>query len=237
MLQGPLHLRGGVTVEQLGVKVLGYQSLRRRIRTGLVEDTIFLRSTAVLSTCGCGLEREFFIENLLVRIHFIIVMIWWTGLALPGGFGPSLSYTHSPTLSLTHTYTRALSLSVSSTQTHTHTDTHTDRAFVGVERAEDSLSHTLTHSLTHSLSHTYTHALSIRLYHTHTHRERETERSWASRAPRTLSLSYTHSLTHSLSLSHTHTHTLPLYLSLSHTHTNTDRALVGVKSAEDARVV
>jgi len=26
-------------------------------------------------------EREFFIENLLVRIHFIIVMIRWTGLA------------------------------------------------------------------------------------------------------------------------------------------------------------
>jgi len=26
-------------------------------------------------------EREFFIDNLLVRIHFIIVMIGWTGLA------------------------------------------------------------------------------------------------------------------------------------------------------------
>jgi len=26
-------------------------------------------------------EREFFIENLLARIHFIIEMIWWTGLA------------------------------------------------------------------------------------------------------------------------------------------------------------
>jgi len=26
-------------------------------------------------------EREFFIDNLLVRIRFIIVMIWWTGLA------------------------------------------------------------------------------------------------------------------------------------------------------------
>jgi len=24
---------------------------------------------------------EFFIDNLLVRIHFIIEMIWWTGLA------------------------------------------------------------------------------------------------------------------------------------------------------------
>jgi len=28
-----------------------------------------------------GAEREFFIDNLLVRIHFIIVMIRWTGLA------------------------------------------------------------------------------------------------------------------------------------------------------------
>ena len=26
-------------------------------------------------------EREFFIDNLLVRIHYIIVMIKWTGLA------------------------------------------------------------------------------------------------------------------------------------------------------------
>jgi len=28
-----------------------------------------------------GAEREFFIDNLLVRIHFIIMMIRWTGLA------------------------------------------------------------------------------------------------------------------------------------------------------------
>ena len=28
-----------------------------------------------------GREREFFIDNLLLRIHFIIEMIWWTGLA------------------------------------------------------------------------------------------------------------------------------------------------------------
>ena len=25
-------------------------------------------------------EKEFFIDNLLVRIHFVIEMIWWTGL-------------------------------------------------------------------------------------------------------------------------------------------------------------
>jgi len=28
------------------------------------------------------LDREFFIDNLLVRIHFIIVMIRWAGLAM-----------------------------------------------------------------------------------------------------------------------------------------------------------
>ena len=26
-------------------------------------------------------EREFFADNLLVRIHYITEMIWWTGLA------------------------------------------------------------------------------------------------------------------------------------------------------------
>jgi len=31
-------------------------------------------------------EREFFIDSLLVRIHFIIEMIWWTGLT-PWEFG------------------------------------------------------------------------------------------------------------------------------------------------------
>ena len=37
------------------------------------------------STCvrvpDSGREREFFIDNLMVRIHFMIDMIWWTGLA------------------------------------------------------------------------------------------------------------------------------------------------------------
>jgi len=30
---------------------------------------------------GAPVEREFFIDNLLVRIHYVIVMIRWTGLA------------------------------------------------------------------------------------------------------------------------------------------------------------
>jgi len=33
------------------------------------------------SSNTCRLEREFFIDNLLVRIHLIIEMIWRTGLA------------------------------------------------------------------------------------------------------------------------------------------------------------
>jgi len=35
----------------------------------------------VKTTVPRSIEREFFIDNLLVRIHFIIVMIRWTGLA------------------------------------------------------------------------------------------------------------------------------------------------------------
>ena len=38
-------------------------------------------------------EREFFINNLLVRIHLIIVMIRWTGLAFESPFPGSLTST------------------------------------------------------------------------------------------------------------------------------------------------
>ena len=41
---------------------------------------IHLLKTLTRSCPGVGREREFFIDNLLVRIHFIIVMIRWTGL-------------------------------------------------------------------------------------------------------------------------------------------------------------
>ena len=43
-----------------------------------------------------AIEREFFIDNLLVRIHFIIVIVRWTGLApwkfefpFPGSLTPT----------------------------------------------------------------------------------------------------------------------------------------------------
>ena len=40
------------------------------------------RGMGVSGTGGCvSGEREFFIDDLLVRIHVIIEMIWWTGLA------------------------------------------------------------------------------------------------------------------------------------------------------------
>jgi len=38
----------------------------------------------VISLVSVLLERDFFIDNLLVRIHFVIVMIRWTGLAPVG---------------------------------------------------------------------------------------------------------------------------------------------------------
>ena len=45
--------------------------------------TTFVRGDAYLSFAHRAeeVQREFFIDNLLVRIHLIIVMIRWTGLA------------------------------------------------------------------------------------------------------------------------------------------------------------
>ena len=40
-----------------------------------------LRPFLLVATRGACAEREFFVDHLLVRIHFIIVMIRWTGLA------------------------------------------------------------------------------------------------------------------------------------------------------------
>jgi len=38
-------------------------------------------SVLVRAPCPAPLERGFFIDDLLVRIHYIIVMVKWTGLA------------------------------------------------------------------------------------------------------------------------------------------------------------
>ena len=50
------------------------------------EDECYFSPALSAANFRCNLaftyaDREFFIDNLLVRIHFIIVMIRWTGLA------------------------------------------------------------------------------------------------------------------------------------------------------------
>ena len=50
---------------------------------GVISPTIDVNpmiSLKKIVTCESA-ERESFIENLLVRIHFVIEMNWWTGLA------------------------------------------------------------------------------------------------------------------------------------------------------------
>ena len=70
-------------------------------------------------------KRDFCIENLLVRIHFIIVMNRWTGLAVCEFellFGSATAFgATAPNLSLSLKHTHTLSLSL----THTHTRTQT----------------------------------------------------------------------------------------------------------------
>ena len=48
----------------------------RHILTGSKDKHVAIYSASTLRV-----QREIFIDNLLVRIHFIIVMIRWTGLA------------------------------------------------------------------------------------------------------------------------------------------------------------
>jgi hypothetical protein len=50
---------------------------RRRGGNAAISSAICVRTTYRASKG----ERELFVDNLLVRIHFIIEMIWWTGLA------------------------------------------------------------------------------------------------------------------------------------------------------------
>jgi len=47
----------------------------------MYRGTSLIRKRTPLGPYRRPREREFFIDNLLVRIHFIIVMISWTGLA------------------------------------------------------------------------------------------------------------------------------------------------------------
>jgi len=71
-------------------------------------DAAFLRQWTY-GACRCHLpERESFIDNLLVRIHFIIEMIRWTGLApwesefpFPGSLTSTFLGHPPPTLAIT----------------------------------------------------------------------------------------------------------------------------------------
>jgi len=61
---------------------------------------------------GASLVYRFFIDNLLVRINFIVQMIWWTGLA-PRVFGASLVYRFFFFFTLVTGPIRSLSLKLS----------------------------------------------------------------------------------------------------------------------------
>ena len=62
-------------VEGLGSRV---ECLLFRVKgSGIQVECVALTKTRF----GTTMEREFFIKDLLLRIHFIIVMIRWTGLA------------------------------------------------------------------------------------------------------------------------------------------------------------
>ena len=53
-----------------------------RLTRALVDfESAFSQDYVIQVASPIQREREFFIDNLLVRIHFIIVMIRWTGLA------------------------------------------------------------------------------------------------------------------------------------------------------------
>ena len=62
---------------------MGRRRLDKESRSRLSPSSIFKEgpSNNALEGNSARVEREFVIDNLLVRIHFIIVMIRWTGLA------------------------------------------------------------------------------------------------------------------------------------------------------------
>jgi len=59
--------------------------MRALLGTGIAHSSIMRLSESSMDKLydlmTTGNQREFFIDNLLVRNHFIIVMIRWTGLA------------------------------------------------------------------------------------------------------------------------------------------------------------
>ena len=72
-----LRLIDFVYHSSLGLRVI------KKMKTTRDRERARERSAWAATRCS---KREIVIDNLLVRIHFIMVMIWWTGLA-PWEFG------------------------------------------------------------------------------------------------------------------------------------------------------
>jgi len=70
-------------IENLYVDSIIRGKLRRahRFSVGNVTKPGSASTTDIFKKVLARAEREFFIDNLLARVHFIIVMIRWTGLA------------------------------------------------------------------------------------------------------------------------------------------------------------
>ena len=91
-------------------------------------------------------ETEFFIDNLLARIHFIIVMIWWTGLAprefefpFPGSLMSTFLGAHA---------TCHVNCETSNVKRFHRRPPHTERCFPVSSRAAQQ-EHTLNHQPSH----------------------------------------------------------------------------------------
>ena len=65
------------------VAVLSATLVNKELSLSLLSSFLFedYRGSPYMVPSSQYREREFFIDNLLIRIHFIIVMIRWTGLA------------------------------------------------------------------------------------------------------------------------------------------------------------
>ena len=63
----------------LGLRVIKKKKKKTKLRMKSEESSSVAANLSKSDTTFR--EREFFIDNLLVRIHLIIEMVWWTGLA------------------------------------------------------------------------------------------------------------------------------------------------------------
>ena len=71
----------GILGSGLGVWVLGSGLGISDLSCGLQDSYLWFWASGFGFSGVARVDRESFIDNPLVRIHFIIEMIWWTGLA------------------------------------------------------------------------------------------------------------------------------------------------------------